>query len=485
MKVSLINNTTYLKRNVPLGLGYVASYLINEGHDVSVYDPPPYRPQSVEAFIKQEKPEIVAFNCSTHTYPHAVQMAQDVKKIIPEVKIAVGGVHPSVMPKETIAQSHGALDFSIMEEGELTMAELCEKLEKGGALKGVRGLAFQEKGLVTVNEKRPMVDNLDILPMPARHLFPMHWYTRRCTSIRGMWLGLTNLIASRGCYAHCTFCGSHTVLGRKMRYHSISRVLDEMEYLIDKYKVEALLFNDDTFNADVKRVMLLCKGMRERKIEIKWHCQCRTIPVTDGMVEAMAKAGCIQVSVGAESGSDKVLKNIKKGALAKSTYDSLTTFNKHGIRTLANWIVGLPGESWQEFQKTLDLAVRTGADYNEFYLATPYPGTELWDQAIKNGWVKTDLSLDKFQHGDWESSVMEIDVPFEELKKMQAKGRGMFVKGKIADYIKNPIFLKDAFLISVMNPSLYGKIIGEFFRGGGMEKSLRHFEEVQRARSFP
>jgi radical SAM superfamily enzyme YgiQ (UPF0313 family) len=194
------------------------------------------------------------------------------------------------------------------------MLEICERLADDRGLEGVPGVVYKDGDKVVMNPARPLIENLDELPLPARHLLDMDWYLTPPGLVRGAFLwGTLGILASRGCPYSCIFCGSNNKFGRKVRRRSVENVVGEIEQLIQRYSMDGYFFYDGTFTLDIKYVMSFCEALKGRKINLKWGCQVRVNTVSEEMIKAMKETGCIQVDIGMESGSERILKSLKKG----------------------------------------------------------------------------------------------------------------------------------------------------------------------------
>lgn len=260
------------------------------------------------------------------------------------------------------------------------MLELAQKiLISNQDVTHIKGIAyFKEKLIVT--EHRPFIKNLDNLPFPAYELIDMDYYTRpNIRSIRPIFLSQFSVFSGRGCPYNCRFCCNSTIWKRTVRFRNYKNVVDEIEYLIKKYSIDGVYILDDTFSLKSKRVLSFCSELKRRKLDIIWGCETRVDIITEELVKAMKEAGCIQIDLGVESGSQKILNNLNKGITVKQIKEAFKLCQKYKIRTYANVMFNTIDETEDDVKKTLDLCKEIKADVYGFAIMTPYPGTDIYN----------------------------------------------------------------------------------------------------------
>jgi radical SAM superfamily enzyme YgiQ (UPF0313 family) len=230
---------------------------------------------------------------------------------------------------------------------------------------------------------RPLVKSLDELPIPKQHLLPLDKYKMPFLGRRYVWV-LTN----RGCPYSCTYCFEGVVWGKSVRYRSAESIYKELAYLND-HDVHNVLFLADLFTYNRKGVLELCDLIVQRGLKVRWTCNSRVDTIDEEMIVRMKQAGCWLIAFGIESGSQKVLDNVKKDAQVEDAVRTINLCHKHGIKTWGYFIMGLPGETRQTVRETIDLAKRIPLDIALFHVAMPYAGTEFYFQAVANGWLNT------------------------------------------------------------------------------------------------
>lgn len=403
MKIALINPPFTLKEcfnnfarvgsiQQPLGLGYIAAILERRGHDVKIIDSPALKlslEETVRA-VRKFRPDVVGLTATTPSFHRAIGLARKLKQEI-DIPIIIGGPHPTTLPEDTLA--YPFFDIVVIGEGEYTMLELIDCLESGKNLNMVRGIAFKEGCKIVKTRPREYIEDLDSLPFPARHLLPpLRYYHPTPSACRSP--PQATMITSRGCPYSCTFC-DHSVFGRKYRARSASNVVDEFEEVVCKYGAKEVRFWDDTFNIDKKRVLAICREIRKRRLETEWCCMCRVDLVDEELLKAMAQAGCWQIDYGIESGNEELLKRVNKGITLSQIRKAIEKTKAAGIKVRGFFMLGLPGENEQTIQQTIKFAKMLDLDIAVFHITIPFPGTELYLQAVMNGEISDEVG---YQH---------------------------------------------------------------------------------------
>jgi radical SAM superfamily enzyme YgiQ (UPF0313 family) len=296
-----------------------------------------------------------------------------------------------------------AVDAVIRGEFEYTAADLARALETQTGLESVLGLTYRDAdGNVQANPDRPLFEPLDGMPFPARHI--VHGGEYRA----GIYSGgnPTAMVSSRGCPYRCTFCLWPEILyGHRFRARSAENVVDEIEEAVRVYGHDEIYFDDDTFTIDRQRVLDVCRLIQERNLEqeVEWIAQCRVDTVDREVLEAMQAANCGYILYGVESGSPSMLKKIKKGIKLDKVREAFDLTKEVGIKTQAFFLFGMPGETQETIQETIDFAKSLNASSTQFAVAIPHPGTAVYEECKANGWLTSE---------DWadytaESSLIE------------------------------------------------------------------------------
>ncbi len=370
----------------PLGLAWIAAVLEQEGHKVRIIDTATLK-MELKDFISEVKswsPDVIGISIQTPTAPRAYRAIAHLKEELPDVPIIVGGIHPTFMYEEAL--NKGA-DVVVRFEGEYTTLELVNKLEREGlrdeVLKKIRGIAFKTRdGSVVVTPRRPFIDNLDELPWPARHLLPMDKYT-----VFGKPIRIAHVMASRGCPYGCAYCSTSYFWGRKIRFRSPENVAREIEYLVDKYKVKAVVFTDDELTINRRFVYALVREVKERGLDVTFACGSRVDHVDREYLKFLYDNGFTALYFGVESASQETLDRIGKGIRVEQAVKVFRWVKELGGFATASFILGFPWESIEDMKRTVEFAIKLNPDYAQFTVLTPYPGTPMYEFAVKNNLI--------------------------------------------------------------------------------------------------
>ena len=401
----------------PLGIAYVASALEKSGQQVEILDAPALKLNADEVVkhVLKGSFDIVGITAMTPTIRSAIEVAKKIKDQEKSIIVILGGAHATVLPEKTL-EMFPEINFIIVGEGEVTTPELIEKLEKGKSLKDISGIAYKDNGKIILNPRRPVVENLDELPMPAYHLLPIGKY--RPHPPHGKRLPYMALITSRGCPFRCTFC-SKPVHGTKYRAKNAVSIIEEIKFLKDKYGIREILFYDDSFTIDKQRIINLCDEMIKNKIDLPWSCETRVNLVDKELLSKMKKAGCYIISYGVESGNQEILDNIKKDITIEQIRNAFKLTHEEGIDTVSYFMLGCPGETEQTMKQTIDFAKNLNTNFAQFSICTPFPGTELADL------VKEEIDWNKLSYVSDSSDripvILSEHLNEEQLKKYYSK----------------------------------------------------------------
>jgi radical SAM superfamily enzyme YgiQ (UPF0313 family) len=413
MRILLVQpyNLDYVKEYgalppAPFALMYLASFLRENGHDVYIFDRNVDR-SNLENVIRKICPDMVGI--SSFTGPmilDALSLARVVRNTT-DAPIVWGGIHPSLLPMQTI--NNPCVDTVVVGEGELTLLDLVNTLENGKSLEDVRGIVYKENGTVHANPPRGFIRNLDELPMPAWDLIDVRDYA---------WF---YIFTSRGCPHNCGFCYNQEYNKRKWRGKSSDRVLEEINYLVSEYKTRRIGIGDDNFTCNRKRLHEICDKIIEEDIDIEWRCESRVDSVNDETLRLMKKAGCHVIYFGVESGSPRILKLINKDIPISRVERTLKNCKETGMATSAAFMVGLPTETREEMEMTRSLALRLPLWAITVKIYVPCPGTALYDFCVRNGLLQPPNSLEEWGFvSSWSDTAINVsDVPAEEVESLR------------------------------------------------------------------
>ena len=379
MRVLLINPPYPVCESLtmPLGLLYLGARLEEAGNRVFLEDIQLCRsPVSrIKQTLKSLNPQVVGITSFSINLPIVSKILQAVKRFHPEIVTVWGGPHVS-FDDQDILHNHPWVDVIVRGEGEETLVEILDRLERRKGFDAVPGISWRgADGGLNRNPSRPFREDLDQLPRPAWHLLKISQY-------RAFGEG-ASILTSRGCPHRCVFCVGRKMIGTRGRFRRPAAVVDEMEALADlgfrKIRVE-----DDLFTYRRDRALAICKELDRRKLSLRWRAYARVDTVDPELLKAMKKAGCERILFGAESGSTEILARIRKGITPEQTRKAVEMARREGIGVLASFVLGLPGETPRTLRRTLEFAGSLNVPYT-LNLLTPYVGTEIRERAEEWG----------------------------------------------------------------------------------------------------
>lgn len=429
--VTLVNPTAPINAamHMPfalLGLGYLAAVLEKNEYQVDVIDCQLLK-LSLEDFrseISKRQPNIVGVTSSTLTYQSALKLVKIVKEACPDCITIAGGPHVTFWDDKALEECP-ELDIVVRREGEITMLEIVQKIEADKSYDDVLGTTVRKEGKIVKNPDRPYIEDLDGLPFPARHLWPMERLRE--------YEDILYLATSRGCVYWCEFCTTVRMHGRKYRMRSPKNVVDELEFLHKTYGAKKFTFCDDAFTVDQPRTEALCSEILQRGLKIEWNCGTRVDMITKDLLMKMKESGCISVWFGVESGTQQVLDAMKKGITPELTIKVLGWVRELGLKPVPNVILGFPGETKKSAWKTIKFVEKIAPDEVGFYnVATPFPGTPMYDIVKEKGWLRvTDFDMYDTTH------------PIFETPWLSMKDLGKLREGAFHHYYLRTAFLFD------------------------------------------
>jgi len=364
------------RQALPSGLMSIGAYLESKGYEVDIKDFWASGWQEIRNEIKKSNPDAVFSSCLTDYRLSNFKLAKIAKEINPEIVTVIGNVHASVM-YEQILSNYPEIDFVVRGEGEITCLELIEYLNKNGNLKDVKGLAFRVENKVWATEKRPLIENLDILPFPTKNRFYLD----------GSKIATIN--TSRGCPYGCTFC-TMTKYWQNRREKSVEEVLKEVDFLASE-GAKYLVFTDDHFTFDKERAIAIAKEFY--KYDFQWRMMSRVDRIDLNMLKLFQKNNIDAIAFGVESMSPTVINKMHKGAKVEQVIKAFELGHKAKIPHLdANIMIGLPGETQQTVNETIKGLNIIKPDNLNKYITMIYPGTALYEQAKAMG-LKEDYWL--------------------------------------------------------------------------------------------
>ena len=387
----------------PLGMTYVAAILRENNIPVSILDPIPegYTFESALTYALDFDVIIITLAASN------AQGTYRFFSLLPDkIKIFMG-THAAAQHEFILEK--GYCDIIIRGEPEYSVLETIQNLDH---LEVVKGISFRNENGVVQNPDRPPNKNLDELPLPARDLVDNSKY--RLVSFPGQPTAM--VLTSRGCPFKCTYCATHLFYKHRRNVRSAESVVQEVEHIVTKYNIHNIFFADDTFNIGESRVVKLCNLLQEKKLLINWLCLCRVDTMTEPMINAMAKAGCREILYGIESASPEVLSQTQKNITPQQMERAVSLTIKAGIRVSAFFMFGNPGDTLESIRATSAFARKLNPTFASFNIATPDPGTSLYE-SLKNR-LKNE-TFEKFDRLNTDFSL--CDVPAAQLRKELVK----------------------------------------------------------------
>lgn len=395
MKVALTRPNYHSHLITPqLGLGYISSYLKERGFSTSIIDGLNLSLTNEEITDKCGDADIVGINCLSDYYPKVVELSKMLKS--KGKKVVIGGPHASVLPKETLMGT-GA-DFVVVGEGEETMHELVSCIKNNKPTTGIEGLLTRESSTIL---KRAYIKDLDSLPFPDWKGMEPNTYKKAPHGGFVKAFPVAPITSTRGCPYECTFCASPEIWGRRIRYRSPKNVVDEIEYLVNEHGVKEIHFEDDNLTLKKSHVEGICELILERKIKVNWATPngIRVDTITPELLKLMKKSGCYFIAFGIESGNESILKKIKKETdLATITY-AVHEARKIGLVTQGFFIFGLPGETKETVENTVNYAKTIPLDKAQFLLLDVLPGSGIWKDL--KGTYSSNGSSRSYQEVTW------------------------------------------------------------------------------------
>lgn len=411
-----------------LGIGYIAAVLERAGHLVKIVDAhtEDLTPQETAERILEANPEVVGLTATTNNRFPAIEIIRELKKQEPNIFIMVGGPHFTLTAKDAM-EKVPEIDCVVRNEAEETAVELMAAWPDTDKFSSILGLSYRDKNKeIKETADRPFMHDLDKLPFPAWHLFPMEKYWRPIDFTK---INTIGVISSRGCPNRCVYCCNAAFGKSSLRLRDPIKFVDELEYLKEKYGYQGFNIWDDTMTVVKSHVMKICQEIIKRKLDIKWYARARVNTVDREMLKIMKEAGCIRISYGVESASPRILSIIKKGITPDQAWQAIRETSELGMGVSVNFMVSLPYEKWEDIEMTAKMikGLKEIKNVDPAYGFTLfYPGTEMETMGKKEGWLPVSFSWNSPYHSDKykvigaDASLPYLEMPGLPLEKIKA-----------------------------------------------------------------
>ncbi|MEW6096606.1 MAG: radical SAM protein [bacterium] len=399
----------------PLGILYIASYMKeNSNHEVEILDTQveDIDYDQIKDKIRNYSPQVVGITTMTFNLLDVMDVAKAVKEVDRNIHVNLGGPHPYMFQQESINLKF--VDSLTIGEGEITFTQLVNSLEKKECLDKVKGIIYKRDGKVIYNEPRGLIEDLDSLPNPDRTLIPYQKYHSVLAKDRL----ITTMMTSRGCPFRCIYC-HRPHMGKKFRSRNAFNIVKEMKECME-LGIREFIFFDDIFTLNRRRVFEVCDEILNRHLKVKWSVRARVDTVDYDMLVRLKEAGCNRIQYGIEAGTDKVLKILKKGTTLKQAVEAIRISKEVGMTTLADFMIGSPGETKEDILQTINFALKLNPDYAQFSVTTPYPATELYTMGFELGLFTHDYWKEFAQSPtpNFKTLVWEENLKKEELVEL-------------------------------------------------------------------
>jgi anaerobic magnesium-protoporphyrin IX monomethyl ester cyclase len=364
---------------VPIGLYSVGAVLRDNDYDVEIlnWHCSKEKPIEIESILKEKQADWIGFSIMHANRWGGVEIARIAKRLNPGVRIVFGGIGATFL-WEHLLKHFPEVDYVVLGEGEYVFLDLIRAVDEGGSPGNVRGIAFRKSGKRIKTEDAEPIQNLDELPVPAKYFHYQH------------------VTSTRGCAWQCAFCGSPKFWGNKVRLRSPEHFVQELALLHGK-GINFFYFSDDTFTIKRDRVIEMCQKIIEKDLQISWYVISRVDCVDEEVLYWMRKAGCIQISFGIESGSEKIRERLNKKLKNDQIKRAFEMTTKYGILPRAYFIYGSPGETWETIQETIDLMMAISPLSVIFYILDIFPGTALYERFKEQTNLTDDLWLNRIE----------------------------------------------------------------------------------------
>lgn len=418
-ELSLTEKSKVIGSWPPLGILYIATILRDqEDMEVAVLDQAAegYTIEETARWVQKQDPDILGFSALASSGKTAARIAQKAKETNPNITTIFGNYY-ATFNDQRILNTYPQVDITVRGEGEETTRELVQAIEKKQSLKKVQGITFRERDKIIATPDRPLIKNIDALPIPDRTLLNVEYHSTLVGAI-GAPKKFTTLLSSRGCPYHCRFCGCQKIVHGTWRPRSVEKTLDELRLLASE-GYRQFLFVDDSFTINQKRIVKLCKKIVEEKLDVEWICEGRVNHASYELMRSIVKAGCKIVYFGIESANQRILDYYQKQTTPQQSRTAVKTARKAGMDIIVgSFIVGAPTETRQEIENTLRFAQEIPLDVPQYNILGVFPGMALWDEFKAKGYLTKEQEEQYWEMGVAVPNIYPDAVPHREIKEL-------------------------------------------------------------------
>lgn len=447
--MGLISLATYLEANAEANaggrhwnislldlyaLGYERVRKSGEYYNIGVSDS-----KEIVELIRKYSPDVIGISNNFTTYMLGVfNLVNLLKEEFPKALIVVGGAHATMEAKNVLEATKA--DVVVRGEGEITFLELVQRHERGEGFDGLLGVTYRHDGKIVTNPPRPLMPDINILPVPARKYIDQNVYSTVNSKMYFLSKGdrIASIMTSRGCPFDCVFCSTRVVWERRFRARRTELVKEEIERLISDYGINELIINDDQFFLDKKRVHAICDEI----IKMKWKVNLNVASgssvwlMDEELLRKLKSAGLYRITFPIETGSKNTIKYIRKPIDLDKTKKLIALANSMGLYTYANFIIGFPYETREDIQKTIDYAFKSGLDNATFFIAKPYAGSEMYEHFKKEGLLEGNVFAPTTM-GEVNGRIVHLSA--EELQQIRDRAQRRYFLVILSNYL-NPFF---------------------------------------------
>ncbi len=458
---------------MPMGIAYLGSAVRNAGYEVACLDTvveAPYQEIPINDTISRFgltyeqimdkiaawKPDLVGISCLfSNQWPATRELAKRIKAADSDLIVVAGGGHPTFLSE--LCMEDAPIDFIIRGEGEESFVDLLNRIRKGQSLDGVDGLVYRDGNSIRTNPKVNLIEDLDSIAFPAHDLLDPERYFKIALPMGYTMMSSRNvpIVTSRGCLCSCTFCSSTHLWGKRYRTRSAPNVLQELDWLVDKFKIEEIKVQDDNLAVNRKRAMEIFQGMIERPYRLRWNTPNGIAGWTldREMLTMMKDSGCYEMTLGIESGNQNVLSDLIRKPLKLDKVREINRLARElGIFRMAYFIIGFPGETKEQIMDTIKFTRELRLDLCVIFIYNPLPGSDLFEECLQRRYI-TEKSF--FEVGnqffssvvdsdEWTAKELETIIRWEYLRNYLAIFRAPYLLGRM--YYKlfryHPSFIK-------------------------------------------